>query len=167
MFRPFALRRAATIELPNDTVVLTKATGSTPINIGITARFYPLRKMQYLIAVSRKYAAIGSDQTFTCSLRLAEAKHYLISFATNARVENSSLMIVVRITKRITLRFEHEPGCFDLTFHTDRVNSMQRFGIPKSGASFGDMIDDQEKSPGLQCIEDSLVEGGNVWRPQK
>ena len=48
------------------------------------------------------HAAIGNDPTFSCSLRLAETEHHLISLATNKRVENSSLMIVVWITKRGT-----------------------------------------------------------------
>jgi hypothetical protein len=67
---------------------------------------------------------------FDALLWLAESEQYLIRPAANARIENSPFVVIVGITKRVTLRFEHESCRFNLALHADRIDSMQCFRIP-------------------------------------
>jgi hypothetical protein len=73
-------------------------------------------------------------------LWFAESEQYLICPAANARIENRLFVIILGITKLITMRFEHEPRRFDLVPHVDWIDSMQCLRIPQSRAGFGDMI---------------------------
>jgi hypothetical protein len=52
--------------------------------------------------------------SFGALLWLSESEQHLIRPTANGRIKNSLLVIIAGITKRITLRFEHEPCRFDL-----------------------------------------------------
>ena len=71
------------------------------------------------------------------SRRFAELEHNLIRLSSNNGIKNGSLVIIVRISKRVVLRFEDESSRFNLIFHADRINAMQCFSVPQSGTGFG------------------------------
>ena len=108
-----------------------------------------------------------AEMGFGHLLRFTEPEQHLIRPATNVWIKNGLFVIVVGITKLITMRFERETSCFDLLLHADWIDPMQRLGIPQSRARFGDMVDDQKNSSRFQCVEDDLVYSRNIRRPQK
>jgi hypothetical protein len=75
----------------------------------------------------KRYFMIGllEELGFDKLLWFPESQQYLIRPAANVRVKNSLFVIVVSITKCITVRFEHKASGFDLLRHADRIDSMQ------------------------------------------
>src|ERR1700722_12947348 len=98
------------------------------------------------------------------SLRPAESEYHLICPSANQGIKNGSPVIIAGISKRIDLRFEYESCRFNLTFHSLGIDTMQGFSIAQSGAGFGHMVDDQQHSARLQCIEKRGIERGDISR---
>ena len=69
---------------------------------------------------------------------------------------------VVRISKYITLRFEHKPGGLNFILHSDRVDSVQRVGISKPRIRLRHMIDDEKDASGLQGSKERPVQSRDV-----
>jgi hypothetical protein len=76
-------------------------------------------------------------------------------------------VIIGGIPQHFALRLEDKTGRFNLAFDASRIDAMQRFSISQSGTRCGGVIDDQEESSRLQCIEKSPVERRDIGWTQK
>ena len=65
------------------------------------------------------------------------------------------LVIILRITQHIALRFTDKTCRFNLSAHSNRANAMQCVGSAKFRAGFGNVIDHEEDSVYVEFAEDS------------
>src|SRR5258706_3456356 len=99
--------------------------------------------------------------------RLSESIHHLVCPAPDQSVEYTAFVIIIWVSQGNILSLKNKSSRLNLTFHLDRVDPVQCFGVPQTGTRFSNVIDDEEDAAGLQSFDEPAIELRDIGWPKK